>query len=76
MPVPPLLWPVRKGDSRFSQVPRGPLRTSALLLDPGWTIALGALTLWCCSRGHKNESSSDLNISRLDHMAFVLAAYA
>src|SRR5208337_2276482 len=33
-------------------------------------------TLWYCSRGHKNESSSDLNISRLNHTAFVLAAYA
>src|SRR5690242_8375338 len=34
------------------------------------------LALRCCSRRHKGESSSDLNLSRLHHTAFVPAAYA
>ena len=42
-PVSPLVWPIRRGDRRLSQVPREPLCTSALLLDPGRTRARG---LW------------------------------
>jgi hypothetical protein len=42
-PVSPLVWPIRRGDRRISQVPREPLRPSALLLDPGRTVARG---LW------------------------------
>jgi hypothetical protein len=38
---PPLFWPFRKGDRRLSQVSREPFRTSALLSDPGRTIAVG-----------------------------------
>jgi hypothetical protein len=41
VPVSPLIWPIRRGDRRISQVPREPLCTSALLLDPGRTHARG-----------------------------------
>ena len=41
VPVSPLVWPIGGGDRRLSQVPREPLRTSALLLDPGRTLARG-----------------------------------
>jgi hypothetical protein len=41
MPVSPCFWPCRRGDRRISQVPREPIRTSALLLDPGRTLAPG-----------------------------------
>ena len=40
-PGSPLVWPIGGGDRRISQVPREPLRTSALLLDPGRTLARG-----------------------------------
>jgi hypothetical protein len=40
-PVPSLLWPIGGGDRRRSQVSREPFCTSALLLDPGRTLAPG-----------------------------------
>jgi hypothetical protein len=40
-PVSPCFWQCRRGDRRISQVPREPMRTSALLLDPGRTLARG-----------------------------------
>jgi hypothetical protein len=40
-PVPSFVWPIRRGDRRLSQVPREPSCTSALLLDPGRTLARG-----------------------------------
>jgi hypothetical protein len=43
VPVSSFVWRSRRGDRRISQVPREPLRTSALLLDPGRTVARG---LW------------------------------
>ena len=76
LPVSTLFWFRRRGDRRISQVPREPFShiCPTLRLRPDPCARL--LTLWCCSRGHKNEISSNLNISRLNHTAFVLAAYA
>ena len=59
VPVSPCFWLCRRGDRRRSQVPREPFCTSALLLDPGRTLARGCLALGCCSRRPKGESSSD-----------------
>ena len=73
---PPLLWPLPKRRQEALSSFQGTLSHICPALRPRPDHRVRLLTLWCCSRWHKGESSSNHNISRLNHTAFVLAAYA
>ena len=62
LPVSSLVWFSRRGNRRISQVPREPFRTFCPTLRPRPDHCARYSTLWYCSRGHKYESSNDLNM--------------